>query len=48
MKKETGDHSLYRKNIFSLDRLNSSTNFEAGTSLTYGVNYKNHLKKRKN
>ena len=22
MKKETGDHSLYRKNIFSLDRLN--------------------------
>ena len=39
MKKETGEHSLYRKNIFSLDRLNSSTNFEGGTSLTYGVNY---------
>ena len=39
MKKETGEHNLYRKNIFSLDRLNSSTNFEGGTSLTYGVDY---------
>ena len=47
MKKETGDHSLYRKNIFSLDRLNSSTNFEAGTSLTYGVNYKKSFKEEK-
>ena len=39
MKKETGDHSLYRKNIFSLDRLNSSSNYEGGTSLTYGFDY---------
>ena len=39
MKKETGDHSLHRKNIFSLDRLNSSSNYEGGTSLTYGFDY---------
>ena len=47
MKKETGDHSLYRKNIFSLDRLNSSTNFEGGTSLTYGLNYNKSFKEEK-
>ena len=39
MKKETGDHSLHRKNIFSLDRLNSTSNYEGGTSLTYGFDY---------
>ena len=40
MKKETGEHSLHRKNIFSLDRLNSPSNYEGGTSLTYGFDYK--------
>jgi LPS-assembly protein len=39
MKKETGEHNLHRKNIFSLDRLNSSSNYEGGTSLTYGFDY---------
>ena len=39
MKNETGEHSLHRKNIFSLDRLNSSSNYEGGTSLTYGFDY---------
>ncbi len=43
MRKETGDHSLYRKSIFDLDRLNSSTNFEGGTSLTYGFDYENNF-----
>ena len=40
MRKETGDHSLHRKNIYSLDRLGVSSNFEGGTSLTYGFDYK--------
>ena len=44
MKKNTGDHSLHRKNIFSLDRINSSTNFEGGTSLTYGFDYERSFK----
>ena len=39
MKKEIGEHHLHRKNIFSLDRLNSSSNYEGGTSLTYGFDY---------
>ena len=39
MRKQTGDYSLYRNNIFDLDRLNASTNFEGGTSLTYGFDY---------
>jgi len=39
MKKETNEHSLQEKDIFSLDRLNTATNFESGTSLTYGFDY---------
>ena len=39
MKKETNEHNLHEKDIFSLDRLNSATNFESGTSLTYGFDY---------
>ena len=37
--RKLGDYSLYRNNIFDLDRLNASTNFEGGTSLTYGFDY---------
>ena len=39
MKKETNEHNLQEKDIFSLDRLNTATNFESGTSLTYGFDY---------
>ena len=39
MKKVTGDHNLHNKNIFSLDRLNSSTSLEGGASVTYGFDY---------
>ncbi len=39
MRKETGDYSLYRENIFSLNRLNSSSNYESGSNLTYGFDY---------
>ena len=44
MKKNTGDHSLHNKNIFSLDRLGSSSSLEGGTSLTYGFDYKKSFK----
>ena len=40
MKKDEGNLNLYRKNIFNLDRLNSNSNYEGGTSLTYGFDYK--------
>ena len=39
MKKVNGDHSLHRKNIFTLDRLNIDANYESGSSLTYGFDY---------
>ena len=39
MKKVTGDYNLYNKNIFSLDRINSSTSLEGGASITYGFDY---------
>ena len=39
MKNETEDNSLYRENIFSLNRINSSSNFEGGSNLTYGFDY---------
>ena len=39
MKNETEDNSLYRENIFSLNRVNSSSNFEGGSNLTYGFDY---------
>tara|TARA_B100001057_G_scaffold483343_1_gene559937 strand:+ start:3165 stop:5480 length:2316 start_codon:yes stop_codon:yes gene_type:complete len=44
MKKDTGDHNLHNKNIFNLDRLESSSSIEGGTSLTYGFDYKNTFK----
>ena len=44
MKKIAGDHSLHNKNIFSLDRLGSSSSLESGTSLTYGFDYKKSFK----
>ena len=34
MKKLEGDYPLYNENIFSLDRLGSTSNFEGGTSAT--------------
>ena len=39
MKNETEDNSLYRENIFSLNRVNSPSNFEGGSNLTYGFDY---------
>ena len=44
MKNETEDNSLYRENIFSLNRVNSSSNFEGGTNLTYGFDYERKRK----
>ena len=44
MKKLDGDYPLYNENIFSLDRLGSTTNFEGGTSATIGFNYSNKFK----
>ena len=39
MRKEDGEYSLVRKNLFSLDRLQSEQNFEGGTNLTVGLDY---------
>tara|TARA_B100000886_G_C20269664_1_gene426495 strand:- start:121 stop:774 length:654 start_codon:yes stop_codon:yes gene_type:complete len=44
MKNETDDNSLYRENIFSLNRVNSSSNFEGGSNLTYGFDYERKRK----
>ena len=44
MKKDTVDQSLHNKNIFSLDRLGSSSSLEGGKSLTYGLDYKKSFK----
>ena len=40
MKKERMVIQVYNENIFSLDRLGSTTNFEGGTSATIGFDYK--------
>lgn len=45
MKKETSGFALHDKDLFSLDRLNVYDNFEGGTNLTVGLNYKNMSKK---
>ena len=39
MKKLEGDYPLYNENIFSLDRLGSTSNFEGGSSATIGFDY---------
>jgi LPS-assembly protein len=39
MRKEEGEYNLVRKNLFSLDRLQSEQNFEGGTNLTVGLDY---------
>ena len=39
MKKETEEFTLYGKDIFSLDRLDTNGNLEGGTSLTLGLDY---------
>ena len=39
MRKEEGEHNLAKKNLFSLDRLQSEQNFEGGTNITVGLNY---------
>ena len=39
MKKITGNYNLHNKDIFSLDRINSSTSLEGGASVTYGFDY---------
>mgnify|MGYP001160206780 FL=1 len=44
MKKDTNDLNLHNKNIFSLDRLGSTSSLEGGTSLTYGIDYKKSFK----
>ena len=44
MKNETDDNSLYRENIFSLNRVNSSSSFEGGSNLTYGFDYERKRK----
>ena len=44
MKKLDGDYPLYNENIFSLDRLGSTSNFEGGTSATIGFDYNKKFK----
>ena len=44
MKKLEGDYPLYNENIFSLDRLGSTSNFEGGTSATIGFDYNKKFK----
>ena len=39
MKKITGNYNLHNKDIFSLDRINSSTSLEGGASVSYGFDY---------
>ena len=39
MRKETGEHNLAKKNLFSLDRLQSEQNFEGGNNVTVGLDY---------
>ena len=40
MRKETETVRLSHLNIFSLDRLNTSSNFESGSNVTVGFDYK--------
>ena len=44
MKKETEEFTLYGKDIFSLDRLDTNGNLEGGTSLTLGLDYQKKIK----
>ena len=37
MRKETGEHNLAKKNLFSLDRLQSEQNYEGGTNVAIGL-----------
>jgi len=39
MRKETGEHNLAKKNLFSLDRLQSTQNYEGGTNIALGLDY---------
>ena len=39
MRKETEEHNLAKKNLFSLDRLQSEQNYEGGTNVTIGLDY---------
>ena len=39
MRKETGEHNLAKKNLFSLDRLQSEQNYEGGTNVAIGLDY---------
>ena len=39
MKKDTSGFTLNERDLFTLDRLNSSNNFESGVNLTVGVDY---------
>ena len=39
MRKEEGEHNLAKKNLFSLDRLQSGQNYEGGTNVTIGLDY---------
>ena len=39
MKKDTSGFTLNDRDLFTLDRLNSSNNFESGVNLTVGVDY---------
>ena len=39
MRKDEGEHNLAKKNLFSLDRLQSEQNYEGGTNITVGLDY---------
>ncbi len=39
MRKEEGQHNLAKKNLFSLDRLQSEQNYEGGANITVGLDY---------
>ena len=39
MREDTSDVILRDKDIFSIDRLGNSKNFESGSNLTVGFNY---------
>ena len=47
MRKDDSDTKLHGKDLFSLDRLDSETNFESGTNLTLGLDYELDSSKNK-
>ena len=47
MRKDDSDAKLHGKDLFSLDRLDSETNFESGTNLTLGLDYELDSSKNK-